>query len=79
MGVLRVFDNEEWVTFGDCPCTGAVCECSEFLVHRMGPSEFKALAKKHTVKRKEKWPDGWREVSETTDAFAQAIACSRTV
>jgi len=68
MAVLRAYQNKEWVKFGACECTGT-CECSEFLVHRLGPAEMRTLTQQHSYKKKERWPDGWREEITLKDSF----------
>lgn len=68
MGVLRLYQEAEWVRFGDCSCLGE-CQCTYFQVHRMGPKALREFTKKHEKKHREKWPDGWREVSELDDKF----------
>lgn len=68
MAVLRAYQPKEWVKFGDCVCEKD-CVCSAFLIHRLGPAELRELSKKHSFKRKERWPDGWKEVSEVKDSF----------
>jgi hypothetical protein len=71
MGVLRLYQEAEWVRFGECTCLGE-CHCTHFEVHRLGPKAMRDLTRKHEVKRREKWPDGWREVSEVKDSFNEA-------
>jgi hypothetical protein len=40
----------------------------------MGPRELRDLTRKHEVKRREKWPDGWRETSTLNDGFNDAYS-----
>lgn len=68
MGQIRLYQEAQWERFGDCSCLGE-CQCTYFEVHRMGPKALREFTRKHEVKRREKWPDGWREVSELKDSF----------
>lgn len=68
MATLRLYQEAEWVRYGECSCRGE-CQCTHFEVHRLNPKELRDLVEKHNKKRREKWPDGWREVSEVGDGF----------
>ena len=78
MGTLRLYQEAEWVRFGDCSCLKE-CQCTHFLVHQLSPSAFRDLTKKHQKIHREKWPDGWREVTELADSFTEEYVALTTL